>query len=378
MRVSPVLTARRKFFRRDHMVGLACRAVVLLLLLVLHHPSAAQERTKLNLGASSKTLGYSPLWVGAKRGFFEQQGLDVQLILLRGVPMTLQALAAGSLQIGSGGPEPYIEATERGLDFAIAGGIINGMAQVIIAGKNYKTIEDLRGGTIGASSLTSATVTALKEALRQKGLEYPRDYKLLIVAGGSASNLTSVAIRPDHRDHRRRATQSRRRRIGIQYPRALARRRAQLPSREPGHPPLLGREKPPRDGALHESDGTLAPLAARQPRRRRRIYRQGDAAQTRPHAQRLGILHPAPHVAPGRRAEHRRDETQPARLRRTERRQRTSRRRAKISRTQLSFRSVGGTRQTLAGSFALTFAAACGSSRHRFDLSMEKCLSRLS
>ena len=71
---------------------------------------------------------------------------------------------------------------------AVAAGIINGMAQVLIAGKNSKTVEDLRGGTIGASSLTSATVTALKEALKQKGLEYPRDYKLLIVAGGSASN----------------------------------------------------------------------------------------------------------------------------------------------------------------------------------------------
>jgi hypothetical protein len=35
-----------------------------------------------------------------QRGFFEQQGLDTQLILLRGVPMTLQALAASSLQIG--------------------------------------------------------------------------------------------------------------------------------------------------------------------------------------------------------------------------------------------------------------------------------------
>jgi NitT/TauT family transport system substrate-binding protein len=167
-------------------------AVGFLVLLLFCAPSAAQERPKLFLGASSKTLGYSPLWVGSKRGFFEQQGLDVQLVLLRGVPMTLQALAAGSLQIGSGGPEPYIEATERGLDFAIAGGVINGMAQVLIAGKNFKTVEDLRGGTIGASSLTSATVTALKEALKQKGLEYPRDYKILIVAGGSASNLQAL------------------------------------------------------------------------------------------------------------------------------------------------------------------------------------------
>jgi len=166
--------------------------VFFVLFCVLPLAATAQERPRIFLGASSKTLGYSPLWVGAKRGFFEQQGLDVQLVLLRGVPMTLQALAAGSLNVGSGGPEPYIEATERGLDFAIVGGIVNGMAQVLIAGKNYKSMEDLRGGTIGMSSLTSAAVTALKETLKQKGLEYPRDYRLLIVAGGSAANLTAL------------------------------------------------------------------------------------------------------------------------------------------------------------------------------------------
>ena len=33
---------------------------------------AAQDKPKLFLGASSKTLGYSPLWVGAKKGFFER------------------------------------------------------------------------------------------------------------------------------------------------------------------------------------------------------------------------------------------------------------------------------------------------------------------
>ncbi|MGZ9130366.1 MAG: ABC transporter substrate-binding protein, partial [Candidatus Binatia bacterium] len=152
----------------------------------------AQERPKIYLGASSKTLGYSPLWVAAKKGFFEQQGLDVQLVLLRGVPMTVQALAANSLHFGSGGPEPYIEAAERGLDFIVIGGIINGIAQFLVAGKNYKSYEDLRGATLGTSSLTGGIVTALREALKLKGLEYPRDYKLLIIAGGSSANLAAL------------------------------------------------------------------------------------------------------------------------------------------------------------------------------------------
>ena len=168
-------------------IVLAC---FLLAIFVL--PVGAQEKAKIFLGASSKTLGYSSLWVASRKGFFDQQNLDVQLVLLRGVPMTLQALAAGSLNIGSGGPEPYIEASERGLDFVVTGGLINGMAQFLIAGKNYKSYEDLRGATFGTSSLSGGIITALKEALRVKGMEYPRDYKLLIVAGGSSANLAAL------------------------------------------------------------------------------------------------------------------------------------------------------------------------------------------
>jgi len=166
--------------------------VAFLVILVWLTHGHAQEKPKIFVGASSKTLGYSPLWVATKKGFFDQQGLDVQLVLLRGVPMTLQALAAGSLHFGSGGPEPYIEASERGLDFVVTGGIINGMAQFLIAGRNYKTYEDLRGATFGTSSLSGGIITALKEALKLKGLEYPRDYKLLVIAGGSSANLAAL------------------------------------------------------------------------------------------------------------------------------------------------------------------------------------------
>ena len=169
------------------------RVAIVIVLAVLSCESAlAQEKVKIFLGASSKTLGYSPLWVALKKGFFEQQGLDVQLVLLRGVPMTVQALAANSLHFGSGGPEPYIEASERGLDFIVTGGIINGIAQFLVAGKNYKSYDELRGATLGTASLTGGIITALREALKLKGLEYPRDYKLLIVAGGSSANLAAL------------------------------------------------------------------------------------------------------------------------------------------------------------------------------------------
>ena len=69
--------------------------MIVLFLVLSAQPVRAQEKPKIYVGPSSKTLGYSPLWVGWKKGFFEQQGLDVQVLLLRGMPMVVQALAAG-------------------------------------------------------------------------------------------------------------------------------------------------------------------------------------------------------------------------------------------------------------------------------------------
>lgn len=69
---------------------------------------------------------------------------------------------------------------------------LNGLTHDIIAGKKYKSFEDLRGATFGSSSLTSGTVTALKAALKAKGLEFPRDYKIVVISGGSSANLAAL------------------------------------------------------------------------------------------------------------------------------------------------------------------------------------------
>ena len=168
-------------------------AIVFLLLVVAASAASGQEKIQFPVGASSKTLGYSPLWVAAKQHFFDQQGLDGQVILLRGTPQAVQALIAGSLYVASGGPESFVEVSERGVDTALIGGIINGLSHFIIGGKKYKSYEDLRGASLGASSLTGGTVTALKHVLKVKGLEYPRDYNILVIAGGSSANLAALA-----------------------------------------------------------------------------------------------------------------------------------------------------------------------------------------
>jgi ABC-type nitrate/sulfonate/bicarbonate transport system substrate-binding protein len=76
-----------------------------------------------------------------------------------------------------------MEVTERGVDLVMVVGVINGLSHAIMGGKNYKRYEDLRGATIGGQSLTSGITFPLKQVLKSKGLEYPRDYKLVNVGG---------------------------------------------------------------------------------------------------------------------------------------------------------------------------------------------------
>jgi ABC-type nitrate/sulfonate/bicarbonate transport system substrate-binding protein len=157
----------------------------------------AQERAKFPVSASSKTLGYSPLWVASKLGFFDKQGLDVQLVLVNGADKSTMALMGGSVFISTGGVDTVIAAVEQGADIETIGGIINGLTHYIMGGKKFKTFEDLRGANIGSSGLTSGTAFVLRRVLRAKGMEYPRDYNLINVGGSAQAFLSLVAGRID-------------------------------------------------------------------------------------------------------------------------------------------------------------------------------------
>ncbi len=170
---------RREKFRM--LLGMTASVVLIAL---LAFKTFAQEKVKFPIGESSKTLSYGPLWVAAKMGFFEREGLEVPIITMRGSPLTIQALTADSIYVANATVDTLISAYERGADITMIGGLINGLGLSMIGAKQYKTYGDLRGTTIGSQTLTSGTGFALRLVMKVHGLEYPRDYKLLNI--GSA------------------------------------------------------------------------------------------------------------------------------------------------------------------------------------------------
>jgi len=147
--------------------------------------ASAQEKVRFPIGESSKTLSYGPLWVAAKMGFFEREGLEVPIVTMRGSPLTIQALTADSIYVANATVDTLITAYEKGADITMIGGLINGLGLAMVGGKQYKTYADLRGTTIGTQTLTSGTGFALRLVLKAHGMVYPRDYALLNIGGAS-------------------------------------------------------------------------------------------------------------------------------------------------------------------------------------------------
>jgi ABC-type nitrate/sulfonate/bicarbonate transport system substrate-binding protein len=102
---------RRWKFRRSLIVTAS-----VMLITLLGCKTFAQEKFKFPIGESSKTLSYGPLWVAAKMGFLEREGLDVPIITMRGSAPTIQALTADSIYVANATVDTLIKITaEQGI-----------------------------------------------------------------------------------------------------------------------------------------------------------------------------------------------------------------------------------------------------------------------
>ncbi len=82
---------------RSKVVALALTVYLVLNSMLSSGAAEAQEKIKFPVGVGTKTIGTNMFWLGTKKGFFDEFGLDVQPMLLRGTAITMQALVSESL-----------------------------------------------------------------------------------------------------------------------------------------------------------------------------------------------------------------------------------------------------------------------------------------
>jgi ABC-type nitrate/sulfonate/bicarbonate transport system substrate-binding protein len=146
--------------------------------------SDAPAQTYIKIGIISPTFGHAPFYVARDKGFFRNEGLVGEVIVMNRDDLILQSLVADSIQFGNISPSALFPAREQGLtNLKMIAGSFNGTTYSIIALPKFTTLEQLKGAKLAVSSLQAGSTQVLKYILKQKGLIYPRDYNLLRAGG---------------------------------------------------------------------------------------------------------------------------------------------------------------------------------------------------
>lgn len=146
----------------------------------------------LKVGMTSKTLFYLPLFVAQKKGFYAGENLKVELILIGRSDVQMQSIVAGEIHFGTLNADSVIIVNEKGINLKVIGGTDNAAPFILVGGKAFKKIEDLKNARIGVSGLSGGATSILLDYLKSKGLQYPRDFTLTVIFGGTAARLTAL------------------------------------------------------------------------------------------------------------------------------------------------------------------------------------------
>ncbi len=164
---------------------------LILALVALLPFSLGYAADRIVIGNVSRTVEQLPNYAATDKGFFAQEGIDGDVVLIGSTDTLIQALIAGHVQVAIVDPSAAINAVERGAALKIIGGTVPIAAYTLVGCPKYKTIKDLKGTTIGVVSLVSGSTIFLREMLKAEGLELNRDYAI-IQNGPTTQRLASL------------------------------------------------------------------------------------------------------------------------------------------------------------------------------------------
>jgi len=129
----------------------------------------------MTIGYTSFTLDQLAPMVAKELGFFEQNGIDAEVISTPAGSHPEAAMVSGQLQMYEAGPEIVAADLGGNLDMEYVGAADKSFLFWLFSVPSVKTAADLKGKQIAVTSLTSSTYTAAKIAVKSLGLDPEKD-----------------------------------------------------------------------------------------------------------------------------------------------------------------------------------------------------------
>jgi NitT/TauT family transport system substrate-binding protein len=154
-------------------------------------PSRAADLTPFRVGISAPVVTIFPVWMGEAGGFFEKEGLKVEVITMEGGSRGVQVLMSGEIQAMHVGLAPVVQANKQGADLRLITSTGNTIPITIFGAPAIKTMPELKGKTIGISTFGSETDIAISIALKNAGLS--RQDVTISQIGGSSQRFGALS-----------------------------------------------------------------------------------------------------------------------------------------------------------------------------------------
>jgi ABC-type nitrate/sulfonate/bicarbonate transport system substrate-binding protein len=136
---------------------------------------------KMRFTQSGNTSSSWPLYVAEQKKIFEKNGLQVEVIIINGATNVVRAVLSDTIPIGRINPDYVIGAADKGAKVKVVAANMEKIPYDIYARPEIKSGAELKGKTLGVSTLTGGTTLMVHEVLEKAYKLKESDYKLLVV-----------------------------------------------------------------------------------------------------------------------------------------------------------------------------------------------------
>ena len=153
---------------------------------------ANADARKVSVGVPVLDVTQSALYIARDRAYYQKEGLEVDLILMRG-GVANQALIAGNVEFTTV-PTAGLQAAIQGAPLKVVLSTFHKPMFWLYSRPEIRSIKDLSGKKVAVSSLGAAGDSALRELIKKNGMDENRDVAILAM-GTTGTRLGALASR---------------------------------------------------------------------------------------------------------------------------------------------------------------------------------------
>ena len=157
-------------------------AVIITVFTISKKDKEDNNLTQITLAEVAHTIFYAPQYLAINNGYFEEEGLKINLILTSGADAVMSAVLSGDADIGFSGTEATIYVYNGGEKDYIKtfAGLTQKDGLFLVSRKKYDnfTLEDLKGKTIIGGRIGGMPEMTFEWALRQNNIDPKKDVNI--------------------------------------------------------------------------------------------------------------------------------------------------------------------------------------------------------